>query len=182
MSQAISAPSFVNPAYPRLLDRTRRAATLSSVESLLGWDQETYMPGGGANFRSQQQSLLAELTHEMRTDKHIGQLLASCEADTKLAADENAKANIREFRRDFDRAAKLPTQLVAELAKVGSQSQEVWKEARDKNDFKMFQPWLEKMFDLTRRKAECYGWPQGGEPYDALSFHVVWFGVHSLFH
>jgi carboxypeptidase Taq len=32
----------------------------------------------------------------------------------------------------------------------------------------MFAPWLEKMYALTRQKAECYGVPEGGELYDAL--------------
>ena len=156
-----------NP-YLELLAATRRSATLSAVEQLLNWDQETYMPHNGADFRAEEQSLLAELTHQMRTNKRTGELLAACEADSKLAGDENAKANLREMRRDYDRATKLPTELVSELALVGSQSQEVWKQARAKNDFKMFEPWLEKMFALTRRKAECYGWAKGGEPYDGL--------------
>ena len=156
-----------NP-YLELLAATRRSATLSAVEQLLNWDQETYMPHNGADFRAEEQSLLAELTHQMRTNKRTGELLAACEADSTLAGDENAKANLREMRRDYDRATKLPTELVSELALVGSQSQEVWKQARAKNDFKMFEPWLEKMFALTRRKAECYGWAKGGEPYDAL--------------
>ena len=154
--------------YQELISHSRRASVLSSIESLLNWDQETYMPAGGAEFRAEQQSLIAELTHTMRTNPRIGELLAACESDRSILADDNAAANIRELRRDYTRATKLPTELVAELAKVGSQSQEIWKEARARNDFSLFEPWLEKMFALTRRKAECYGWAQGSEPYDAL--------------
>lgn len=76
--------------------------------------------------------------------------------------------NIREMRRDYDHATKIPTDLVADLARTGSQAQEVWKEAREKSDFTLFEPWLEKMISLTRRKAECLGVPAGGELYDAL--------------
>ncbi len=154
--------------YSELLTLTRRAATLNAVDQLLNWEQETYMPPKGASFRAEELSLLAELTHEMRTHTRVGELLTACEADHTLCSDENTSANLREMRRDYSRATKLPVELVAELAKVGSQAQEVWKEARSKNDFKMFEPWLEKMFVLTRRKAECYGWGVNGEPYDAL--------------
>lgn len=155
-------------AYSELLALTRRAATLSAVDQLLNWEQETYMPPNGAAFRAEELSLLAELTHQMRTHPRVGELLVACEADHKLRMDDNNEANLREMRRDYVRATKLPVELVAELAKVGSQAQEVWKEARNKNDFRMFEPWLEKMFTLTRRKAECYGWGVNGEPYDAL--------------
>ncbi len=155
-------------AYSSLLAHTRRAATLGSIDALVSWDQETYLPAAGAAFRAEQMSLLAELTHTARTDKRVGEWLKACEGDAVLKPDPLAQANLRELRRDYDRATKLPTELVAEMAKVGSQSQEAWKHARANNDFKHFEPWLEKMFGLMRKKAECYGWAAGGEPYDAL--------------
>ena len=84
--------------------------------------------------------------------------------------DSPTAASVREFRHDYQLATKLPKELVSELAKLGAQAQEVWKDARAKSDFAMFAPWLEKILALTRRKAECYGWDtrSGGEPYDAL--------------
>ena len=64
------------------------------------------------------------------------------------------------------------TDLVRDLARVGSQSQEAWKHARESNDFAAFAPWLEKIMALTRRKAECYQAGEklapGAELYDAL--------------
>mgnify|MGYP000078050913 CR=1 FL=1 len=158
-------------AYVELRSLVRQAATLGAVNALLNWDQETYMPHAGGAHRAEQQSMLAEITHQRRTHPRVGELIAKCESDTAL--DDASRANVREMRRDFDRATKLPGELVAELAMVGSQSQEVWKEARAKNDFKMFTPWLERMMSLTRRKAECYGAPVAingtrGELYDAL--------------
>jgi carboxypeptidase Taq len=161
--------------YVELCALSREAATLGSVAALLGWDQETYMPHGAAAHRASEQALLAGLYHERKTSKRIGELIAACERDTSLAGDpaSESAAAIREFRRDYDLATKLPGELVSELALVGSQAQEVWKEARAKNDFKMFEPWLERMMALTRRKAECYGIPtrpdgSRGELYDAL--------------
>ena len=167
---APAAPQGKKLPYVELCDLSREAATLGSVQALLNWDQETYMPHGGADHRSNQQALLAGLIHERKTSKRIGELIASCEKDMSLVGDPASPvaAAIREFRRDYDLATKLPSSLVEEIARVGSQAQEVWKEARSKNDWKMFEPWLEKMMDLARRKADCYGVPAGGERYDAL--------------
>lgn len=166
------------PAYQELRTLVREAATLGSVASLLGWDQETYMPKAAGAFRAEQQGLMAKLVHERRTHPRVGELLAACEGDRSLMGDGTSTdaANIREMRRHYDLATKLPASLVSELATTGSQAQEVWKEAREKSDFALFAPWLEKMVTLTRRKADCYGLPKGadgkpipgGELYDAL--------------
>jgi len=155
--------------YPELHALLRESALLNSVSSLLDWDQETYMPEAAAPMRSDQKALLATLAHERRTSPRLGELLAACESDKSLNKDNSeSAANVREIRRDYDLATKLPKELVAEMAKVGSQAQEAWKHARQASDFKAFLPWLTKMFDLSRRKAECYGVPAGGELYDAL--------------
>jgi carboxypeptidase Taq len=154
--------------YAQLRALHREAATIGSVASLLGWDQETYMPAGGAAFRAEQQGLMASLTHEKRTSKKIGELLAACEADAALKADPRAAANLREMRRDYDLATKLPGSLVAEIATTTSLAQEAWKDARHENNFAKFAPWLDKVLGLMRTKAQCYGVPAGGELYDAL--------------
>jgi carboxypeptidase Taq len=159
----------VPAAYHEVCKLLREAAHLTSVASLINWDQETYMPHAGGEGRSEQASILATIIHERRTSKRLGELIAACEADDALMKPgSETAADLREMRHDYDRATKLPSDLVAEIAKVSSQSQEVWKVAREKNDFAMFAPWLERMFALSRRKAECYGIAKGGEAYDAL--------------
>ena len=154
--------------YRQLCQLKRESATMGAVSALLSWDQETYMPNAAADNRAEQSALLAGLVHERETSPRVGDLLGACEADKSLNADSRIAANIREMRRDYDLATKLPPELVRELAEVGSKAQHVWKDARAKSDFAMFRPWLEKMIGLTRRKAECYGTPKGGELYDAL--------------
>ena len=48
-------------AYEELLRRVREEALLTSCEALLEWDEETYMPSGGVENRSEQLALLAGL-------------------------------------------------------------------------------------------------------------------------
>jgi carboxypeptidase Taq len=114
---------------------------------------------------------LAKLSHEMATSKRIGELLEQCEADSNIAKNplSVAAVNVREIRRDYDRRTRLPAELVEEEAKLASISQHVWAGARKESDFKKFQPYLEKIVALLRRKAQCYGWAKGGEAWDALA-------------
>ncbi|HZW10875.1 MAG TPA: carboxypeptidase M32 [Phycisphaerales bacterium] len=160
----------MSSAYEQLRQYIHQTALLQGIDGLLNWDQETYMPPAAAPIRAEQAAAIATLVHERRTSRRFGDMIAACEADRELTreADSPTARNIAELRRAFDKATKLPTSLVAELAKVGSQAQEVWKHARERNDFPEFAPWLGKMMDLTRQKAECYGVPAGGELYDAL--------------
>jgi carboxypeptidase Taq len=127
------------------------------------------MPAAAAPARAEELALLGRLAHERLTDPRIGELLAACEADRKLTADGLAGANLREIRHDYERARKLPADLVAEINRTNSLAIDAWKQARLSSDYDAFRPWLEKQVDLNRRKAACYGLPPGGaEPYDAL--------------
>ncbi len=169
MKPATDAPAATtNTTYAELCTRFREVATINSVGSLVSWDQETYMPPAAGAHRAEQMALLSSLSHARQTDPKIGELLSACEADSVLndPASETG-ASLREMRREYDNATKLPAELVAELARTGSLAQDAWKDARAKSDFPMFQPWLEKMLGLSRQKAECLGAPSG-ELYDAL--------------
>ncbi|MBV9772923.1 MAG: carboxypeptidase M32 [Gemmatimonadetes bacterium] len=155
-------------AYAELTGLLRETAVLASASATLAWDQETMMPPAGAALRADQLSALTALVHERRTSPRVAELLAECEADASLAADEVVAANLREIRRGYELATRLPTSLVREIAETSSKALEAWRDARERDDFAAFAPWLEKVVGLNRSKAECYGVPEGGEPYDAL--------------
>ena len=125
------------------------------------------MPRDGSTFRGDQMGLLARLTHEMAIDPKIGECLAIVEGSPLVKnADAPEAINVREIRRAYDRAVKLPKELVEEIARVTTRAQQVWQEARASNDFAAFQPWLEKVVALKRREADAVGYKE--HPYDAL--------------
>ena len=150
-------------AYADLIRRVKDYSLLSSCGAVLGWDERTYMPHEGSAHRAEQMALIARLTHEMATAPQIGELLAEVEGGP---LDEDAAANVREIRRAYDRAVKLPNELVEELARTTTRAQQVWQEARAANDFAAFRPWLEKIVALKRQEADAIGY--AASPYDAL--------------
>jgi carboxypeptidase Taq len=153
--------------YDILLRRFKEYSLLGSCANVLGWDELTYMPPRGSAHRSEQMALLARLTHEMLTAPETGQFLAQAEqSDVVRDADWVPAANVREIRRLYDRAVKLPNELVEEMARVTSRAQQVWQEARKANDFGAFRPWLERIIGLKRRQADAIGYADS--PYDAL--------------
>ncbi len=143
-------------AYDELIRHARELATLSSCSALLGWDEQTYMPRGGANHRGSQMALLAGLHHQRATDPRLGELLVAIEESTLVSDPESAAAaNVRELRRSYERRTRLPKSLVEELARTTSLAQGEWVAARSANDFARFCPWLEKIFHLKRQESAC---------------------------
>src|SRR5262245_32308623 len=154
-------------AYDELVRRSREQHLLASCSSLLGWDEQTYMPRGGAEHRGEQLALLAGLHHERATDPKAGELLAEVEGSDVVAdPDAPEAANVREMRRSFDRLTKIPRSLVEELARATSRGHQEWVAARHDADFARLRPELETIFTLKRDEARCVGYED--VPYDAL--------------
>lgn len=140
---------------------------INMAAALLGWDQQTQMPPGGAGARAAQLSTLAKISHEKFTSGDTAKLLDAAESEISGAHYDSLEASlVRVTREDYQQQIKLPTELVAEISSTTALAHEVWAHARTTNDFASFAPTLEKIFDLMRRSADCIGYSE--HPYDAL--------------
>jgi len=159
--------STLQETYEALRDHARETVVLSSVEDLLGWDEQTGMPPEAAEYRAEQVTLLAGMIHQRSTDPKVGQWLARL-ADGPLVENpvSDTGATIRHLNRDYQKQLKIPRSLVEEQTRTSVLAQQAWVKARGNDDFASFQPWLEKTFELKRQEAECLGYPE--TPYDAL--------------
>ncbi len=155
----------------RLKDIDSEIILLTHMSSILGWDQETYMPPKGITERGGQLALLEGIMHQKGTSDEIGECfsrLGVSESNPKGDPSLNPldRAFLRSFYREYSRKTKLPERLVTETAKHVSIAQASWIEARKKSDFSIFSPNLEILLDLTKEKAECIGYKD--HIYDAL--------------
>ena len=139
--------------YDEFISRVKELSLVGSLAGLMGWDQETMLPPKGGQLRSVMMAFLSKQAHSRITDPEMGRLLDALKSQ-KLS-DEQA-ANVREVSRTYEKATKLPEELVEEKARHKSQAQQIWQEARAENDFKKFQPSLEKTVELTWKTAEYY--------------------------
>ena len=85
-----------------LKHRLREISDLSSAGAVLGWDQATYMPPGGAAARARQGATLSRLAHEKSTDPALGRLL-----DAAAALRRQPAARLRRRQPDPRRAPRL---------------------------------------------------------------------------
>lgn len=150
-----------------LRDHLAPIEDLKHAAAVLAWDQETWMPDGGAAARARQLSTLQSTAHERFASDKTGILLDraadAVDSDDPLDVEFNL---VRVTRREYERARRVPGSLVAKLSEATSRAKQAWKKARDANDFGRFAPHLETLVDLSVEKAEAIGYEE--EPYDAL--------------
>jgi carboxypeptidase Taq len=147
-----------------LIELRTRLAEVSDLERLallLAWDQEIVMPPAGAEWRASQRATLEGLTHARFTDERIGELLGAAVPATPL--DEDL---LRVTRHDYDKARRVPADLVAELAHAAATAREAWARARAESDFAVLEPHLRRNVELRRRYIACF--PEAERPFDAL--------------
>jgi carboxypeptidase Taq len=145
----------------------RETALLQSTFSLLGWDEQTGMPSGAADYRGEQMAYLAGIIHRRRTDNRLGEWLDEL-GDSSLCAEPHSVEGtiVRESKRQFERQSKLPDSLVMELTRTAVQGQHNWQHARKESDFSIFMPSLQKLIQLKQEEADAIGYTECR--YDAL--------------
>jgi carboxypeptidase Taq len=144
-----------------LLERLAEIADLERVAMLMAWDQEVCMPPAGGEPRGELRATVGRLAHERFTDERVGEWLAAAAPRNELEADV-----VRVAKRDFDKARRVPGELVAELARAGVAARGAWLQAREANDYASFAPYLERNVELRRRYSACF--PEAEHPYDPL--------------
>jgi carboxypeptidase Taq len=153
--------------YSRLVERLGEVQDIVGSAWVLGWDQRTKMPPAGATARADQLSTLTRLAFERFTADEIGTLLEELRPyEESLEYDSLEASLIRVTRRDYAKARRVPLELRAETARAAVLAEGVWREARQRSDFGLFLPHLERAIELKEQYIECF--QPVDEPYDAL--------------
>jgi carboxypeptidase Taq len=154
-------------ALDRLTTHIHDVMDLRHAADLLEWDERVCMPNGGAPVHGEMLATLRRLAHEKFTAQEVGALLDAAGRELERSEqDANDRRVVSVTARDYRKATRVPASFVAEHAEAISAAQHVWEEARAKNDFAMFRPYLERVITLKRRYVEFF--PKGDHPYDVL--------------
>jgi carboxypeptidase Taq len=144
-----------------LIARLAEVSDLEHTALLLAWDQEICMPPAGGPAHGELRASVGRLAHERFVDDRVGELLEAAQPRDDLERDL-----VRITRRDFDKARRVPGDLVAEITRAAAAARTVWLEARDANDFRVFASALARNVELRRELSACF--PEAEHPYDPL--------------
>jgi len=97
---------------------------LQRAALLLEWDEQVYMPPGGAPVHGDMVATIRKTAHEKLTADEIGRLIEELEpALPTLAADSDEHRIIAVTARDYHKAVRVPAAFVAEQAQAVSTAQ-----------------------------------------------------------
>lgn len=153
-------------AYDQLTHHFRTLNHLGGALAMLHWDNAAIMPDGGAAARADHIATLVSLSHSMLKKPEVGQWLAKAKVETVL--DEWQKANLREMEDQYDQATLLPDDLVTQFSLATSECEMRWRQAKQDNDFAGLMPYLAKVIDLTKEKAQILAEAKKVTSYNAL--------------
>jgi carboxypeptidase Taq len=156
-----------------LLEKTfYRLAQLEHANSILGWDQQVMMPANGNEARGRALAELAVMRSEILQAPQLADAFSAAQESVSSLAPWQ-QANFREMKTLWQRASAVPTELVESEAMIANECEHAWRTLRAENDWKGFEPLLQKVFDITRTKAQALHDALGAEndyenEYDAL--------------
>ena len=155
----------MSSAYENLAARAREIALIDNTSNLLQWDQETFLPKLATEYRGRQLAYLGGQSHRLFTSPDVGNWLKEA-ADADFQSGSKEFSNIVRWQRRYDRATRVPVELIETLEREKARGHVNWVEARQKNDFTIFQPSLTRLLEYSRTLAEHWGYED--QPYDAL--------------
>lgn len=132
---------------------------------VLGFDSETVAPKGSTEARGFTLALISEELFTLQTSPETFTLLDSLH-NHKSALDALTARQVELMRRDLKMLKNMPKQEYIDLQVLLNKTHEVWVEAKQKNDYKLFRPYLQQIIEATIRIASYID--DKKKPYDAL--------------
>lgn len=159
--------SIVNKHVEQFIQLDEKISLFSNISSLVGWDAKVKAPKKGRNISAKAIGALSTEIFKLSVSKEMGESLEALSQDSVLETlDEVTQARVRERKRFYDRSNKIPSDLVQEYSILQVEANHAWEDARANNDFKTYEPYLEKMFSMSKQFAEYYGYD--GHIYNAM--------------
>ncbi len=146
-----------------LMDLQHRLAAYEHAIGLIQYDGATTAPKGTADNRAVSLSVLSEELYRCATGKETAALLDALDAK-KDALTAEQKQMVYLLRKDITEMKKIPMQEYVAFQALLAKADDVWHTAKETNDFGLFCPYLEQIFETTRRFAQ-YVEPDK-DPYD----------------
>ena len=153
--------------YEKIEKVSRRLYQLSHLAAIAGWDEAVNMPKGSGQARAEALAELASLQHEILTAPEVGEWLDEAK-ETANALSEWQQANLRAFRRDYENATVVTSNLVEQMTLARFKSEQAWRQYRMENNWKAFLPYQKELFKWVQEEAALRAEHSRCNVYDAL--------------
>jgi carboxypeptidase Taq len=144
----------MNQAIKEFRAQLAEIQNLRAASAVIEWDQQIYMPAGGAEARARQRSTLNQLAHEHFVSARFAEALERAEAAVSdLDPQSEDPLLVRRMKRDVEKSRRVPVEWVGRFSRETALAHQVWQAARPKSDFASFKPNLSRIVELRREYA-----------------------------
>ena len=150
-------------ALERLKAYEMTSFALGHAAGLIYWDASTYAPKGSSEVRPYTMGELSKIGYDLTTNPETAEMLETLMA-VKDELDPVTARDVSELYRDYERTKKVPKDEYTEYQMLLSDAENVWHEAKETNNYTIFEPYLQKVFDTQKKFAGYYDSTK--DPYD----------------
>ena len=153
----------IEQAKEKLYALQAKLAAFNHATAVLYYDGATTAPKGTGANRAQTMAVLSGEIYKLSTGKDTVELLEFLD-ENKAQLEEKEQRMVYLMLKGIRQMEKIPFDKYVELQQLISEADDVWHTAKDEDNFEMFRPYLEKMFEMYKNIA---GWcaPEK-DPYD----------------
>lgn len=127
--------------------------------SLVYWDKVVCMPKKAADGRAEVIGFLSEQIFNLQTSKEVRDFIKYFE-DHNNRLEDAQKAIIKTIKKEYNETKKIPVERYKEFVILAAKSEGAWEEAKEKNDFEIFKPYLEKVVDFQKEFIGYWGYKE----------------------
>lgn len=147
------------------LEYVKQNQAYGEALSVLFWDLRTGAPKKGVDQRSETIGVLSSELFRRTTSNEMGSFLEKLSSEDELS--ERSKLVLAECKKEYDLNRKIPQKDYERYVVLQSKAESVWEEAKEKQDYGMFQPYLAELVQYNKQFIELWG-VKDGNPYNTL--------------
>ena len=155
----------IQEALEKLQGYEKATFALNHATGLMYYDGATIAPKGTTELRGSTLGELSRMGYELTTAPETMEMLRTL-MENREELEPITRRKAEELWRDYDRTHRVPVAEYVAYQELSAKSDAVWHEAKEKNDFALFEPYLQQMFDASRRMAGY--WEPEKDPYETM--------------
>ncbi len=143
----------IGEAIKKFYDLQSKLSAYGHAMSLIYYDGATTAPKGTAQNRAHALSILSEETYKMSTSEETISLLEFLN-ENKLELSEKDTRALELAYKDIEEMKKIPMEEYIAYQELMVKADDVWHTAKETNDFALFCPVLEEVFEYQKKFAK----------------------------
>jgi len=127
---------------------------------LMSWDQETEAPDMSVDYRSKQFQVMAEEAYKLESDPKYVEAIEKLFENLDQLKDKEFQIEIIKAHKALRIVKKVPKDEWITYQVLTQSGSHIWAQAKEKNDFEMFAPTLEKIVEFNKKLVKYLETPE----------------------